>query len=408
MSGKGFAPGSGGMSQFFDPNNQALMGMAQGLLQSSGASPRPISFGEAMGNGLQGMQQGYMQGQNMQLRQQAMQMQEAEAQMKQDELKRRLADQEAMRQVLGKFQGGGSRKEMSNALISSGVPALVEYGIKIAPKVKMTKDGYDSSGRPVVHNIFDSGETESTGISPAARLMQVNQGSQIGLLDPYTGQARGALGVGMSPGEGARLAQSERQFQQGQGMEMLKLQELVRNRIAQQQRPKLQDGYWVSPPTADNPSGMMQATQLATAPKGSEAERVKLSGKVADTLGDDTEKLIKEATGSTFGSARDTLFGLVGASTDAAEAAGVLKARAATLAGNMPRFEGPQSDADRKYYLEMVGNIGDPSTPEGVKLRALKELKRIHKLADINGSVKSTIAPGQVDMSNPALWGEVR
>lgn len=218
MSGKGFAPGSGGMSQFFDPNNQALMGMAQGLLQSSGASPRPISFGEAMGNGLQGMQQGYMQGQNMQLRQQAMQMQEAEAQMKQDELKRRLADQEAMRQVLGKFQGGGSRKEMSNALISSGVPALVEYGIKIAPKVKMTKDGYDSSGRPVVHNIFDSGETESTGISPAARLMQVNQGSQIGLLDPYTGQARGALGVGMSPGEGARLAQSERQFQQSHGL----------------------------------------------------------------------------------------------------------------------------------------------------------------------------------------------
>jgi hypothetical protein len=164
------------------------------------------------------MQQGYMQGQNMQLRQQAMQMQEAEAQMKQDELKRRLADQEAMRQILGKFQGGGSRKEMSNALISSGVPALVEYGIKIAPKVKSTAKGYDANGQPMLHNVYDTGELESTGVTPAEKLMQVNQGSQIGLLDPYTGQARGALGVGMSPGEGARLAQSERQFQQSHGL----------------------------------------------------------------------------------------------------------------------------------------------------------------------------------------------
>ena len=35
-----------------DPKTQGLLGLGQGLLQSSGWSPTPISMGQAMGQGL--------------------------------------------------------------------------------------------------------------------------------------------------------------------------------------------------------------------------------------------------------------------------------------------------------------------------------------------------------------------
>ena len=46
------------INNFMNPNMMALLGAAQGLLQSSGASPRQITMGEALGNGLQGGMQG--------------------------------------------------------------------------------------------------------------------------------------------------------------------------------------------------------------------------------------------------------------------------------------------------------------------------------------------------------------
>lgn len=47
----------GGLFDNPDPKTLGLLGLAQGLLQSSGPSRTPVSFGQALGGGLQGMQQ---------------------------------------------------------------------------------------------------------------------------------------------------------------------------------------------------------------------------------------------------------------------------------------------------------------------------------------------------------------
>lgn len=48
---------TGGLLDNQDPKTLGLLGLAQGLLQASGPSRTPVSFGQALGGGLQGMQQ---------------------------------------------------------------------------------------------------------------------------------------------------------------------------------------------------------------------------------------------------------------------------------------------------------------------------------------------------------------
>jgi hypothetical protein len=50
--------GAGLMGMYADPRTAGMLGLAQGLLQASGPSRIPVSTGQALGMGLQGMQQG--------------------------------------------------------------------------------------------------------------------------------------------------------------------------------------------------------------------------------------------------------------------------------------------------------------------------------------------------------------
>lgn len=225
------------LSNMSDPRTMALMGLASGLLQNSGYSTRPISFGEALGGGMQNGMQGYASGVALQGRQQEMAMQQQQFETQQKELQRKLVMQQYLKDAVEK--SGGDRRALQKAMYESGDMDLMTQAAKLGPKVKSTVKGYDSEGKPTYQNVYEDGTTESTGISPAEKAMQVNQGSQISFLDPYSLQNRGAMGVGMAPGEAARLAQSERQFgmthglaqqnaglaQQKQLMDMLRLKQ---------------------------------------------------------------------------------------------------------------------------------------------------------------------------------------
>ena len=206
-----------------DPRVMGLMGLATGLLQSSGYSHRPISFGEALGNGMQQGMQGYMMGQNAAGQQQELDMNRQKFNLERQQITRKLEEQTKMQDVMKKFSPESgtntfSRKDVSEALIATGMPGLIDMGLKMAPKVKSTQKGRDERGNAVYHNVLDSGEMVNTGIVPAEKAMQVNQGSQISFLDPYSLQQRGAMGVGMAPGESARLAQSAQQHADNQGL----------------------------------------------------------------------------------------------------------------------------------------------------------------------------------------------
>ncbi len=228
------------INNFMNPNMMALLGAAQGLLQSSGASPRQITMGEALGNGLQGGMQGMQQGIDMQMRGQNMEAIKNEAQMKQNKLLRDMEIQEYLRKNVG---GGDSNDpvDLGKKLISSGYQELIPMGTQLL-KSKTAKSfikGLDDKGQPTFYTGYSTGEVAPTGVTPAEKLMQINRGSQIDLANPYTGQAQTSLGVGMSPGQAASLNQAERHFGQSQGLAQQKFA-LDQLRTAMEMDPKYQ------------------------------------------------------------------------------------------------------------------------------------------------------------------------
>lgn len=106
------------------------------------------------------------------------------------------------------------------------------------------------------------------------------------------------------------------------------------------------------------------------------------------------EPLLQSATGSTLGSLRDKAYGVVGASTKASQAAAQLKVIGGELVGKVPRFSGPTSDSDRKFYIDMAGRIGDETAPIGDRLAALKTLREFasQRMEEQAGSIPAKAA----------------
>lgn len=68
-----------------------------------------------------------------------------------------------------------------------------------------------------------------------------------------------------------------------------------------------------------------------------------------------------------------------GQSTEQSQADARLQALAGQLTGMMPRFEGPQSDADRLLYQQMAGDIANPMKPIETRLAALDTIETLQK-----------------------------
>ena len=64
---------------YSNPANAGILNLASGLLQASGPQMRPVSFGQALGQGMQQGMQGFQQAQHAQLQNQLLQLQQAEA-----------------------------------------------------------------------------------------------------------------------------------------------------------------------------------------------------------------------------------------------------------------------------------------------------------------------------------------
>ncbi len=87
--------------------------------------------------------------------------------------------------------------------------------------------------------------------------------------------------------------------------------------------------------------------------------------------------LIEQSTGSGLGSRLDTAAGFFGVSTKGAEATAKLQPIADIVLKLVPRFEGPQSNADVTSYQKASGDLANPSLPSGVRVAAAKELIRL-------------------------------
>jgi hypothetical protein len=126
--------GMGLMGMYANPQTAALLGMSQGLLSAAGPSRIPVSMGQAMGAGLQGMQQNA--GNALQMQQQMLRMQ-------------------AMQGLMGGGQPSGQTQQSSAPSYSSLFGPNSNQPASMAPSgVGGSQDGSSAAGAPAEGSIY--------------------------------------------------------------------------------------------------------------------------------------------------------------------------------------------------------------------------------------------------------------
>ncbi|MNK98813.1 hypothetical protein D3C87_1191860 [compost metagenome] len=89
-------------------------------------------------------------------------------------------------------------------------------------------------------------------------------------------------------------------------------------------------------------------------------------------LGTEAADILKNASSGLISSLKTSAADMLGASTKESQADARLKVISGQLVMNMPRMEGPQSDADRLLYQQMAGDIANPKLPRDTRSAALQ------------------------------------
>lgn len=110
--------------------------------------------------------------------------------------------------------------------------------------------------------------------------------------------------------------------------------------------------------------------------------------------------LLDVSTGSGAGALVDRAAEFVGSSTEGAQAISRLKPIADMVLKLVPRFEGPQSDADTKSYRDAAGDLANPSLPREQRKAAAQTILRLFKQRQ--GQFGTTDADGNVVTSGAA------
>jgi hypothetical protein len=87
--------------------------------------------------------------------------------------------------------------------------------------------------------------------------------------------------------------------------------------------------------------------------------------------------LLEKSTGSGLGTIRDNFLAFFGASTSGAQAGAALAPIADIVTKLVPRFEGPQSNADVQSYREAAGRLSDTTLPNATRAAAAREILRL-------------------------------
>jgi hypothetical protein len=115
--------------------------------------------------------------------------------------------------------------------------------------------------------------------------------------------------------------------------------------------------------------------------------------------------LIDKSTGSGAGRLIDLAAGFGGKATSGAIAIGELQPIADMALKMVPRFEGPQSNADTTSYKQAAGQLADPTLPREIRKKAGKTVLRLMK--DRKGQFASTAMEAEGVSPAPAAAGGV-
>lgn len=137
-----------------------------------------------------------------------------------------------------------------------------------------------------------------------------------------------------------------------------------------------------------NPNGQgstyMTRAQLAEQAQGGGAPQAKPDPRTgrADAitnLATEAGDILKNASNGLIGSLKTSAADTAGFSTKESQADARLKVISGQLVMNMPRMEGPQSDADRLLYQQMAGDIANPKIPRETRAAALQTMVDLQK-----------------------------
>lgn len=116
--------------------------------------------------------------------------------------------------------------------------------------------------------------------------------------------------------------------------------------------------------------------------------------------------LIDQSTGSGFGRLMDIGAGFVGQATPGAIAIGKLQPIADLPLKLVPRFEGPQSNADTTSYKQAAAQLADPTLPAAIRKEAGKTVIRLMKERQ-NQFATNDMAP-TVENAAKGGWGQIQ
>jgi len=118
--------------------------------------------------------------------------------------------------------------------------------------------------------------------------------------------------------------------------------------------------------------------------------------------------LIDQSTGSGAGRLTDIAAGFVGEATPGAIAIGKIAPIADLALKMVPRFEGPQSNADTRSYKEAAGQLADSTLPTKIRKEAGKVVLRIMQTRKNQFATSDMAAEGAPSGGNVVDYGELK
>lgn len=121
------------------------------------------------------------------------------------------------------------------------------------------------------------------------------------------------------------------------------------------------------------------------------AKRTTQAQESIDTL-NEAISLLPGATSGRLESLGAAGLGALGVSTRGAQATAQLRLLSAKLIGNVPRFEGPQSNIDVQFYREAAGDLANENLPSETRIAAAKKMLQIaQKYVNQQGATEPTV-----------------
>ena len=185
------------------------------------------------------------------------------------------------------------------------------------------------------------------------------------------------------------------------------------------------ESYNVTPKPQDMPAFRAEQTRAQEQAKAdvtasADVDKKSVKASAMEDYITEAEGMLKDASGSLFGTGLAMGKSAVGISDKSTKANQQLKLISGWMVSNVPRMEGPQSDFDVQNYREMAATVGDSTVPIGDRMAALKTLRTLQSkyTKTPNKGSPPKLQPGKTvedghiymggDPSKPESWKRLR